>query len=438
MRTNWLVCGIASVITLGVALPSAAATTGWTDVSLGTHRFGHLTTPDAIVARVGADGVGWDNPPEGSANGPWSFDVAADGSVFLLDNNNNRLLVWDPGEPKAPSRTVALPTNEIRGAADLAVGSNGTIYLTYLPQKPRDERKTLRVCALSPSGKLLWTAPTDIAYFNSRLRTVPDGSVYWEGAYDSRKPPSGWWTPVTSPDGKPLSLERQRAGVTRYQPMPGGLRFEETVVGDGPTREWRLTLIDHDDRSVGAWRVTSDDDLGGTVDEPGMVGGDPIVMLEVARQTQDDFLYEYIALRLPEAGGKVRQLSLDPRAVWGDVPVTGLRVGPDGALYQLRSDIDTGVTIARYSLGAGPTPSPTPTPTTSPTATTPGPTSTTAGSGPSSPAPTDATPIGATPITSAASNSAGPLLVGGSLVLVALVGVAAWLVVRRRHLRGGT
>jgi hypothetical protein len=424
-----VVAALATFCGTGLIGPALAATVDPTTVPLGTHRFGHLAHPDAIVATVGADGVGWDNPPEGSANGPWSFDVAADGSVFLLDQNNDRLLAWDPGQPDAPARAVPLPRDEIRVAADLAIGNDGTIYLSYLPTNPPDNRKTLMVCALTPAGKLLWTAPTDIAYLNARLRTVPDGSVYWEGTYDAKHPPNGWWTPVTSPEGAPLSLARQRAGATQYQPMPGGLRFEEAEVGEGSAHHWNLTLTDRNDRVVGDWRVTSDDDLGGTIDEPGMVEGHPVVVLEVARQTQDDFLYEYVAVRLPGDGETVKQLSLDPRAVWGDVPVTGLRVGPNGSLYQLRSDIDTGVTVARYALAAPATPPPSSTPPSSPTPTVTRPTVTP----PTATTPTVASPDGTEPASPTVSSSKTGWIVGGSLVALSVVGLVIWLWYWRRN-----
>jgi hypothetical protein len=39
--------------------------------------------------------------------------------------------------------------------------------------------------------------------------------------------------------------------------------------------------------------------------------------------------------------------------------VTGVRVGPDGHLYQLRTDRKTGVSVARYSLGTTGTTPPT-------------------------------------------------------------------------------
>ena len=135
--------GAALILAGSLVWPASAFAVDDTDVALGAHRFGHLTPPDSIVANVGADGVGWDNPPEGSANGPWSFDVAADGSVFLLDQNNNRLLVWDPGNPDRPARTVSIPNDEVRIAADFTLGTDGTIYLTYLP---RTRRQATRRC----------------------------------------------------------------------------------------------------------------------------------------------------------------------------------------------------------------------------------------------------------------------------------------------------
>ena len=81
--------------------------------------------------------------------------------------------------------------------------------------------------------------------------------------------------------------------------------------------------------------------------------------LEVARRTPKDYLYEYVALPLPVGGGEPTQISLDPRAVWGDTPVTGVRVGPDGVdriicpatpPIRCRSVLDLGrVRPARYS-----------------------------------------------------------------------------------------
>ena len=41
-----------------------------------------------------------------------------------------------------------------------------------------------------------------------------------------------------------------------------------------------------------------------------------------------------------------------PYAMWGSSLLSDLRIGPDGALYELGSSPATGVVISRYSLGS--------------------------------------------------------------------------------------
>src|SRR6266550_814448 len=97
-------------------------------VQLGTHRFGRPSAPDAVVARTGPSGVGLAccaDPPGG--DGPSSFDVARDGSIWVLDRLKHRLLVWRTGAAPGPPRTVSLPP--ALSVSDLALGRNGTIYL---------------------------------------------------------------------------------------------------------------------------------------------------------------------------------------------------------------------------------------------------------------------------------------------------------------------
>ena len=96
--------------------------------SLGAHRFGHLRTPDAIVARSGPNGVGLTccaDPPGG--DGPSSFDIAPNGSIWVLDRLKHRLLVWRAGHPARPVRSVTLPRN--LDISDFALGQNGTIFI---------------------------------------------------------------------------------------------------------------------------------------------------------------------------------------------------------------------------------------------------------------------------------------------------------------------
>jgi hypothetical protein len=114
-----LAAGLAFV--LGGALqPAAATSSAPPPVALGIHRFGHLRAPDSIVAHADPSGVGFFQPPEGQdgvAYGPWSFDVARDGSVWLMDEIKHRLLVWQAGRSGHPARSVRLPQDPLERVA---------------------------------------------------------------------------------------------------------------------------------------------------------------------------------------------------------------------------------------------------------------------------------------------------------------------------------
>jgi len=111
------------------------------------------------------------------------------------------------------------------------------------------------------------------------------------------------------------------------------------------------------------------------------------------------------------------------RVVYGDSPMTGLRVGPDGQLYQLRSSRGAGVSIARYSL--------TPVPH--------GPPTTTPGPPPPTGPPIDnggiTTPTVTLPTTPAATHSPVRQWLPGlaGVTAATLTGLAMWLGYRRRH-----
>jgi hypothetical protein len=291
--------------------------------------------------------------------GPWSFDVARDGSIWLLDEVNQRLLVWQPGRPSGPARSV--PVADPPSIADFAVADDGTIYVTYADRTQRVPGMdyNLSLAALSPTGQLRWTGPTIIAYFNAQLRFGPDGTLYWSNV-------NGTWTPLTTPTGRLLTIAQQRQRTLRFQPLPGGLQLTAKGLGPWPHHEWRFSLTNQDGQIVRAWRVTSNTGLGSLIATPALVGGDPVVALEISQPTKPGSAsrYEYLVLRLGSTGGTRVRFSLDAHAVWGDQPITGLRVGPDGQLYQLCTDRTTGVSIARYSL--------TPAKTSPPTTTTPG------------------------------------------------------------------
>ena len=305
--------------------------------------------------------------------------------------------------------------------ANFTVAADHTIYATYVPP-PGPGPKTLRLAALTPSGQVRWTAETNDEIFNAQLRIGPDNALYMDGGR-----PGQWWTPLTTPAGRPLPLAEQRRRTSPQQPLPGGLRLAATHQAMGG--EWRFALTNQAGRTLRGWRVTSQSDLGALAGTPALVGGDPVVVLEVTQQTKTRYLYEYQVLRLARAGGTSLRFAIAPeaRVVYGDAPMTGLRVGPDGQLYQLRSSRGAGVSIARYSL--------TPVPHGPPT-TTPGPPPPTGppidNGGLTTPTVTLPT---AQPSTPAASHSParqwlpGLAAVGGAT----LTGLAMWLGYRRRH-----
>jgi hypothetical protein len=404
----------------GAALQPAAATSlAASPVELGVHRFGHLRPPGTVVAHADPGEVGFSRPPKGADGvelGPWSFDLAKDGSIWLLDAVNHRLLTWPPGTLDHPARTLALPGDPLDRVGDFAVAPDHTIYVTYVPP-PGPGPKTMRLAALAPDGTVRWTAPTIDEIFNAQLRIGPDNALY---VFDARR-----WMQLTTPAGRPLSVADQRRRASAEQPLPGGLRLAASHQQFGGS--WRFTVTDQG-RTVRGWQVTSRTELGAQGATPALVDGDLVVVLEVTQQTKSKFLYNYEVLRLSRTAGASVRFAIPPatRAAWGDAPVTGVRIGPDGSLYQLRSSPTTGVDIVRWSL----TPArPTPTPTTTPAPPTP----TGHGNGldrtptqPSTPAPV---PVPAT--TATAARQWLPPLAG--ITAATLAGLAMWLLYRRRH-----
>ncbi len=83
--------------------------------------------PDEVVARARADQVGWQLPPPGrarrSARSP--SRSAADHSIYLHDSLNDRMLVWNAGDPDTIVRSVPLPDRTADN--DVALGPEGLV-----------------------------------------------------------------------------------------------------------------------------------------------------------------------------------------------------------------------------------------------------------------------------------------------------------------------
>jgi hypothetical protein len=326
-------------------------------VRLGNHRFGETRAGGTVVARASADRVGWQIPPPncgcGPSFGPETFLVGRDGSVWLHDDLNNRLLGWSAGAPDAIVRTVPLPDRS--ADHDVALGPNGSFYVTGMERRGANVRAVLH--RLAPSGRELWKSmvaggPEDTGEFvvgwNNPLRSGPDGTMYLLVGMNGR--PGGEWgrMPVATPSGRPLSFAAQRRG-THWpdQPLAGGRRLiydTYTAREDGPLTELRYALVDRRGHLVRSWRISSATEFNFHDTTPELVGGDPVVVLDAYKAGKD----EYVVLRLGPHGVR-SQFSL-PRAVFGDNLLADVRIGPDGRLYQLATSPEAGVTISRYSL----------------------------------------------------------------------------------------
>jgi hypothetical protein len=328
-------------------------------IRLGAHRFGQTPPTGKVVAHAAANEVGWRDPGPGQGlkAGPQSFLVHRDGSIWLHDEVNDRLLVWRAGQPAAVAGVVALPFGS--GMSDITFGPGGSLYVTHVAGVGRDTHILLD--RLDTSGKKIWESALGGYYaadartfelgVNSPLRVGPDGTLYCLVFMSSDE----WgWMPVVTPAGKPIPPAAQRLGTHwPFQPVAGGLRMLGPEVytphDDMAPHEVRYALVDRRNRVVRAWRILSRTELNVHQVAPELVDGDPLIVLVFAKADGVEQSWEYEALRLAPHGTRSR-LSL-PDSLWGDTALPDLRVGPDGSLYQLATSPTAGVTITRYSLG---------------------------------------------------------------------------------------
>jgi len=314
--------------------------------SLGAHKFGHVREPDAIVAHAGANDVGLTccaDPPGG--DGPSSFDIAHDGSTWVLDRLNHRLLVWRAGHPARPVRSVKLPHN--LDAGDFALGRNGTIFVRAGDTADLGNGNKDHLYALTATGRPLWQTPTTAGIATAQLQRGPDGALYAVQACGLTCAPFGGhvvWTPLTTRAGRPLSLAERAERASPFEPLTGGLR----LVAQLSYSVARFALINRADEIVRAWRVTSSTRLSGMLGAPTLVGGDPVIPLEVSAQQH----WEKLIVRLGPTGGTRVRFALADRPLVGEVNLFApLRIGADARLYQLRTNLKTGASVARYSIG---------------------------------------------------------------------------------------
>ena len=191
-----------------------------------------------------------------------------------------------------------------------------------------------------------WKAPTTTGISTAQLQLGPDGALYAAQACGERCAPFGGnnsWTPLTTSSGRPLSLAERSRRTSPFEPLPGGLR----LVSELSFTVARFALVNQADEIVRAWSITSRTRLSGMLAAPALVGGHLVVPLEVSAQQR----WEKLILRLGPTAATRMGFALDDRPILGDVNLfAALRVDSGARLYQLRTGVKTGMSVARYSL----------------------------------------------------------------------------------------
>jgi hypothetical protein len=326
-------------------------------IHLGTHRFGDTRAPDEIVARAKADQVGWQIPPPGPKAGPQSFLVAPDHSILLHDSFNDRMLVWNAGDPNTIVRSVPLPDRTADN--DVALGPEGSLYVTHGEGHGLGYQMVLK--RLGPTGEEMWTGRLAGDFLaqgqdflvgtNSSLRRGPDGKLHVLAGMFGRPGGEFGWMPVATAHGDVIPMRQQRRGTDwPYQPIGRGQRMVTEVYTpktDGPVQEVRVAIVNRGGNVVRAWRVKSRTPIN-LHDTPDVLRGAPTLVLDVLEGADTSGRSEYEVLRL---GQKPTMFSV-PHLVFGDNILSDIRMSstPGGGVYQLSSDPSFGVQILRYAF----------------------------------------------------------------------------------------
>ena len=296
-------------------------------VVLGTHEFGRVATRSARVAEAawgsGPGQVGLEQGRNLTPIGGASFDVSRDGTVYVLDEANRRVLRWRGG---ARSATAAVPLAINGTLADMSVAPDGTMHVLETTNGGRDTQ-LLRSFGANGVAK-------GVATIGGRASQVRIGA---DGLPAVLQQPSSQWTPALASDGDALSPVAQSASGRPGRPLASG--NEVTVLRRGA--EIRVSVSGRDG-SRRSWRITSETPIA-EVQLAEALGTRLVLVARVYTDTQDEF----VVLLLGPSGIE-RRLALDS-ADWAETAALSRFRLRGSSLFQLGST-PANVFVDRFDL----------------------------------------------------------------------------------------
>jgi hypothetical protein len=294
------------------------------DVSIGVHAFGRGRAPDERVvaaawgSEVGQAGLGGSR--ELGFVGPSSFDVAADGSVAVLDQVNARVERWSRSGVKATMVEVS------GGLADFALEAGGAMDVLEPPSRgtPAPVLRSFR-----GDGTPRWAQRLSDRTW-AKLDAGPAGPIV-------QQQPSEQWLPVAE-RGNVLGRAAQAGRGRPGRSFANGREVVVERVGVGEVRLAELA----GDAVVRSWRITSATPLGEVqLAEP---QGNRLI---VVTKTYTDDRSEYVALVL-DRSGIVNSFALDSLEWAESAPLARFRLA-GSSLYRLGST-HAGLFVDRFDL----------------------------------------------------------------------------------------
>ena len=309
----------------GSAAPQQSVPLGnATEIALAAHLFGHDRAPDErVVAASWGSEVG-EVGLAGSRGlgflGPSSFDVAADGSVAVLDQVNRRVQHWSQEGVKATNLEVS------GGLADFALEPGGAMDILEPPNRvsPAPVLRSFR-----NDGELRWTQRLSDRTW-AKLAVGPTGPVV-------QQQPSEQWLPVAE-HGAALDRVAQAGRGRPGRPFTDGREIVVERVGSG---ELRLAIL------VGAmvvrsWRITSATPLGEVqLAEP--LGSRLVLVMKTYTGERS----EYVVLVLARSG-IVNSFAVESLEWAESAPLARFRLA-GSSLYRLGS-MRAGLFVDRFDL----------------------------------------------------------------------------------------